>query len=177
MYALHMSVKVKVGSSWLHCASYFTFSPWSIKCSKTRPGSKVFEKGLLCSVCLILLGVQDRGLANIFLTEKFTKFTFTLIKSKLSDPPCNIFKLWKAKDKQNDPFSKITFSPASIFVMTNKLEEWTEILLITRWSCYSFAPGFSVQSLYCMSLEKKCNPQWKPFSLQPLTNPKRKQKR
>lgn len=97
-------------------------------------------------------------------------------KSKLSGAPCNIIELWKAKDKQNDPFSKITLSPASIFVMTNKLKKWTEILL-TRWSCYSFAPGFSVQSLYCMSLEKKCNQQWKPFSLQPPTNPKRKQKR
>lgn len=78
---------------------------------------------MVYSICLILFGVQDRGLAKIFLTEKFTKFTFTLIKSKLFDSPCNITELWKAKDRQNDPFSKITFSPASIFVMTNKLKE------------------------------------------------------
>lgn len=96
---------------------------------------------MVYSICLILLAVQDRGLAKVFQTEKFTKFTFTLSKSKLSGAPCNIIELWKAKHKHNDPFSKVTFSTASIFVMTNKLKKWTEILL-TRWSCYSFAPVF-----------------------------------
>lgn len=105
MSALHMSVKVKVGSSWLHCASCFTFSLRSIKCSKTRPGSKYLYK--VNSVCLILFGGRDGSLAKMFPSEKCTKFFCS--KSKLSAARCNIIELRNAKDKQNDPFSKITF--------------------------------------------------------------------
>ena len=172
MSALHMSVKVKVGSSWLHCASCFTFSLRSIKCSKTRPGSKYLYK--VNSVCLILFGGRDGSLAKMFPSEKCTKFFCS--KSKLSAARCNIIELRNAKDKQNDPFSKITFFICHHFCNDEQARDMNrniinEVILLQFCSWF-----FPLQSLYCISLEKKCNQQWKPFSLQPTTNPKRKQK-
>lgn len=163
-----MGVSVKVGSSWLHGASYVTFSIWSIKCSKTRPGSEESVKWSLAFVSSWL--EHKKGAHEIYYqkqrVQNVNSFAFPVLSLRLRTEMI----------KPNDQLGKITFSPALVVVTMNKLQERTEILL-TRWSCYSLAPGFPVQSFYCMSPEKKCNQQWKPFSLPPPTNPKRKQKR
>lgn len=135
-----MSVKVKVGSSWLHCASNVTFSIWSIKCSKTRPSSKIFVKWFITFVWYCLeyrIGVHQR-----YSQKKSIQNSLFSCQSQNSLALPVLSLRFRKQNKQNYPFSKITFSPAFVDVMTNKLKKWTEILL-TTWSCYSFCSWFS----------------------------------
>lgn len=66
-----------------------------------------------------------------------------LLKSKLSGARCNIIELRNSKDKQNDPFSKITFFICLHFCNDEQAREMNrniinEVILLQFCSCFFF---------------------------------------